>query len=85
MVDMLKDLQTCILYITRVSSLFYSVQVYTNHYSCVVIILFNTGLYKPALFTYSFGKLVFRIFAFFVFFTCSVWPVSNSMLSSQTL
>ena len=29
------------------------------HYSCVVIILFNTGLYKSAFSTDSFGKLVF--------------------------
>ena len=28
-------------------------------YFCVVIILFNTALYKPAFSIYSFGKLVF--------------------------
>ena len=29
------------------------------HYLCVVIILFNTGLYKSAIFTYSLEKLDF--------------------------
>ena len=28
-----------------------------THYSCVVIILFNTGLYKSAVSTYFFAKL----------------------------
>ena len=34
-------------------------KLYLAHYSCVVIILFNTGLYKSVFSTYSFGKLVF--------------------------
>ena len=34
-------------------------ELYFTHYSCVVIILFNSGLYKSAFFTDSFGKLVF--------------------------
>ena len=36
-----------------------------THYSCVVIILFHTSLYKSAFSTDSFGKLVFCIFALF--------------------
>ena len=42
----------------------------------VVIILLNTGLYKPASSTYSFGKLVFCLSTLFVFSACSM---SNSM------
>ena len=38
---------------------------YFTHYSCVVIILFNTGLYKSAFSTDSLGKLVVCISAFF--------------------
>ena len=34
-------------------------KLYFTHYSCVVIILFNTGSYKSAFSTISFGKLVF--------------------------
>ena len=34
-------------------------KVYFMHYSCRVIIWFDTGLYKSATSTYSFGKLVF--------------------------
>ena len=34
-------------------------KLYFTHYSCVVAILSNNGLYKSAYFTYSFGKLVF--------------------------
>ena len=36
------------------------------HYFCVVIILFNTGLYKSAISTYSFEKLSFSFFVFSV-------------------
>ena len=34
---------------------------YFTHYSCVVIILFNTGFRKSAFSTDFFGKLVFRV------------------------
>ena len=34
---------------------------YFTHYSCVVIILFNTGLCRSAFSTIYFGKLVFRL------------------------
>ena len=37
------------------------------YFSCVTIILFNTGLYKFSLSTYFFGKTVFRSSAHFVF------------------
>ena len=33
---------------------------YFTHYSCVIIILFNTGLCRSIFSTISFGKLVFR-------------------------
>ena len=49
---------------------------YFMHYSCVVIILFNTGLYKSTFFTCYFGKLVFRLPVIFMLSACSV---SNSM------
>ena len=45
------------------------------HYSCVVIILFNTGLHKSVFSTYSFGKLVFCLSALFVFSSCSEFDV----------
>ena len=50
-------------------------KLYFKHYSCVVIILFNTGLYNSAFFTYSFGKLVFWISALFVFFVCKLYKL----------
>ena len=34
---------------------------YFTHYSCLVIILFNTGLCKSVFSTISIGKLVFRL------------------------
>ena len=37
-----------------------------KHYLCVVIILFNKGLYKPGFSTDSFGKLVFSVSVLFV-------------------
>ena len=37
------------------------------HYSCVVIILFNTDLYKSAFPTYSFKNLVFDLSVFCIF------------------
>ena len=36
-----------------------------THYMCVVIILFNTGLYKSAISTYSFAKLLFLCLLWF--------------------
>ena len=45
-----------------------------THYSCEVILLFNTGLFWSAFSTYFFGKLVFRLPMFDVFSVCSeVW------------
>ena len=41
---------------------------YFAHYSCVVIILFNTGLCRPALSPISFRKPVFRLSVLSVFF-----------------
>ena len=38
------------------------------HYSYVVIILFNTGLYSSAFSRISFGELVFRLSVLSVFF-----------------
>ena len=53
-----------------------STKLYFTHYSCAVIILFNTGLYKSAFSIYSFGKLVFVSFwAFLCFLSvmCRIW------------
>ena len=36
---------------------------YFTHYSCVVIILFNTGLSRSAFSKIYFGKLVFYVFS----------------------
>ena len=46
-------------------------KLYLTHCSCVAIILFNRGLYKSLFSTYPFGKLVFCLFAIFVFSACS--------------
>ena len=40
-------------------------KLYFTHYSCVVIVLFNTGLYKSVFSTYSFGRQVFLSFCAF--------------------
>ena len=48
---------------------------YLPHYSWVVIILSNTGLYKSVFSTYSFGKLVFCLSVLFVFTVCSQFDV----------
>ena len=40
---------------------------YFTHYSCVIMIIFNTGLYKSAFSAYSFGKLVFVVCRFLYF------------------
>ena len=42
-------------------------KVYFTHHSCRVIIWFDTGLYKSATSTYSFGKLVFCLSVLCVF------------------
>lgn len=49
-----------------------------THYSYVVVNLFNTGFYKSAFSTYSFGKLVLMCFCIFCAF-CLVF-VLNLML-----
>ena len=49
-----------------ISSVKGATKLYFTHYSCVVIILFNTGLYKSAFSISSFGKLVFCLSAPFV-------------------
>ena len=44
-------------------------KLYFTHYLCVVIILFNTGLYKSVFSTYLFGKLIVLSFcAYCVYF-----------------
>ena len=50
---------------------------YFTHDSCVVIILFNTGLYKSVFSTYSFGKLVFLSLCLFCVFCCLFWIWRN--------
>ena len=42
-------------------------KLYFAYYSCMVIIFYNTGVYKSAFFTYYYGKLVFRFSVFYVF------------------
>ena len=54
-----------------ISSVKGATKLYFTHYSCVVIILFNTGLYKSAFSISSFGKLVFCLSAPFVL--CLIW------------
>ena len=39
-----------------------AMKLYFTQYSCVVITLFNTGLYESVFSTFSFGKLVFSSF-----------------------
>ena len=46
-------------------------KLYLTHYSCVVLILFNTGLCWSAFSRISFRKLVFRFSVFSVFFVLS--------------
>ena len=43
-------------------------KLYFTHYSCVVIILFYTGLCRSPFSTISFRKLVFRLSMLYVFF-----------------
>ena len=45
-------------------------KLYFTYYSCVVIILLNTGLYKSAFSTNSFRKLIFCLSALFVCVFC---------------
>ena len=57
------------LYFFKVFYLFKGAKkLYSRHYSCVIIILFNTGLQKSVFSTDSFGKLVFFIFLSFLCF-----------------
>ena len=44
-----------------------AMKLYFTHYSCVVIILFNTGLYKSVFSIDSFGRLAFCLSALFAF------------------
>ena len=45
-----------------------AMKLYSSHFSCLVIVLFNTGLWKSLFSTDSFGKLVFYLSElFFVF------------------
>ena len=48
-------------------------KLYFTHYSCVVIVLFNTSLDKSSFSTFSFEKLVLCIVEFSVFSSCSVF------------
>ena len=45
---------------------------YFTHYSSMVNILFNMGLYQSAFSTYSFRKILFRLSTFYVFSACSL-------------
>ena len=52
------------------------------HSSCMVIIFFNTDLRKSAFTIYSFKKLVFRLFVFYVFcLFCFEFDVAYSILN----
>ena len=42
-------------------------KLYFMHYSCVVTILLTADLYKSVFSAYTFKKLVFRLFVFYVF------------------
>ena len=52
-------------------------KLYFTYYSCVVVILFNTSLYKSVFSTYSFEKLVFCLSTAFAFSACSEFDVRN--------
>ena len=45
---------------------------YFTHYSCLIIILFNTGLWKSVFSTYSVARLVFCLSMFSVFWVLYV-------------
>ena len=61
-----------ILMLIIISTLHGATKLHFTDYSCVVFILFNTGLCKSALLTNSFGKLVFHRSVLFVFSACSI-------------
>ena len=56
-------------------------KLYFMHYSCKVIILFNTDLYQSAFSSYAFKKLVFLVSVFcvfhFLFFSVLFWIQSH--------
>ena len=62
-------------------------KLYFMHYSCVVIILFNTDLYKSEFVTYFFRKTSFSSFCalYFLFIPfrtrCNIW-VNNFLINS---
>ena len=62
--------QTCFMYCqrTHLSKLQGATISHFTHYSCVVIISFNTGLCWAAFSTISFGKLVFHLSVLSVLF-----------------
>ena len=55
-----------------------TVKSYYKHYSFVVIILFNRGLYKSAFSTYSSGKLIFGLWFRFYLYRLNNFCVSIS-------
>ena len=56
-----------------------AMKLYFMHYMLVVIILFNTGLFKSAISTYSFAKILFLCFLWFsVYFVPWILISSNS-------
>ena len=52
-------------------------KLYFLHYSCVVIILFNTGLQKSVFSIYSFGKLVFLSFCILCVYCANITEEIN--------
>ena len=48
-------------------------KLYFMHYSCVVIILFGTGLHKSVFSAYFFGKLGFCLSVFWFFMFLYLW------------
>ena len=60
---------------------------YFTHYSCVVIVFFNTALHGSAFSTVSFRKLIFRLFVLFWIKTlkyassCNVILICNFVLT----
>ena len=59
------SLPQCVIQIKEIKG---ATQCYFTHYSCVVIILFDTGLGRSAFFTICFRKLVFHLPVLSVFF-----------------
>ena len=54
-----------------------STKLYFTHYSRAIIIFCNTGLYKSALSTCFFWKLVFRLSVFYDFSVCSEFSIRS--------